>query len=56
MGVEALIDLCQQLGGRVQVVLGGGDTYMPQVGGQCWQPGVDITSLSVPGQQAIDGE
>ncbi len=56
MGMEALVDLRQQLGGGVQVALGGGDIHMPQVGGQRRQPGVDIAALAVPGQQAGNGE
>ena len=56
MGVEALVDLREQFGGGVQVALGGGDIHMPQVGGQRRQPGVDIASLTIPGQQAGNGE
>ena len=56
MGVEAVVDLREQFGGRVQIALGGSDIHMPQVGGQRRQPGVDIAPLAIPGQQAGDGE
>ena len=51
-----MVDLREQLGGRVQIALGGSDIHMPQVGGQRRQPGVDIAPLAIPGQQAGDGE
>ncbi len=54
--METLIDLRQQLGGGLQVILGGGDIHMAQIGGQRRQPGVQVASLTVPTQQAGNGK
>jgi hypothetical protein len=53
MGVEALLDLREQLGGGVQVALRGGDIHMPQIGGQHRQPGIDITPLAVQANRRV---
>lgn len=54
--VEPVVDFCEQLGCGAQVNLSGTDIYVPQVGGQRREPGVDLLPVPVPGQQSVNGE
>jgi hypothetical protein len=54
--VEPLMYLFEQFGGGLQIDVRGTDIDMTHIGGQSRQPGVDIVSLPVPGQQPVYGE
>ncbi len=56
VAVKPLIDLLQQLRGRVQIDLGGLDVHMSQVRGQPGEPGVDVVPVAIPGEQPAHGK
>lgn len=54
--VEPLVYLFEQFGRGLQIDVRGTDIYMTHIGGKSGEPGVDILSLPVPGQQSVYGE
>ena len=54
--METLIDLLQQLRGRVEIDLRGLNVHVPQVRGQPREPRVDVLPVAVPRQQAMNGK
>ena len=56
MAVETLIDLLQQLRGRVEIDLRRLNVHVPQVSSQPGQPRVDVLAVAVPRQQAMNGK
>lgn len=53
---EPLVYLFEQFGGGLQIDVRGTDIYMTHIGGKSGEPGVDILSIPVPGQQSVYGE
>lgn len=53
---EALVYLLEQFGGGLQIDVRRADIDMAHIGGKSGQPGVDIVSFPVPGQQSVYGE
>ena len=53
---EPLVYLFEQLGRGLQIDVRGTDIYMTHIGGKSGEPGVDILSIPVPGQQSVYGE
>ena len=53
---EPLVYLFEQLGRGLQIDVRGTDIYMTHIGGKSGEPGVDILSIPVPGQQSVYGK
>ena len=53
---EPLMYLFEQFGGRLQIDVRGTDIYMTHIGGKSGEPGIDILSIPVPGQQSVYSE
>ncbi len=56
VGVEPIVDFAEQLGSGLQVDLSRTDIYMSHIGSKGRKPGVDILSVSIPGQQPMNGK
>jgi len=54
VGIKAPVDLFDQLGGRLHVDVRGVDIDMAHIGCQVRKPGVNIVSVSIPGQQPVN--
>jgi len=52
--MKAPVDLLDQLRGSPQVDLSGMEIHMAHIGGQPGEPGVEILSVPIPGQQPVN--
>ena len=56
MVVKPTVDFAEQLGGGAQVDLSRTDIDVPHIGSQRRETGIDIGSVPIPGQQAVNGK
>ena len=54
--MELLVDFAAQLRCGAKINMRGTDIDVPHVGGQRGEPGVDILTVPIPGQQPMHGE
>jgi hypothetical protein len=52
--IKAPIDLCNQLRCCLKVDLSGMDIHMAHIGGQPREPGINVLSIPIPGQQPLN--
>jgi len=54
--IKAPIDLCNQLRCCLEIDLSGMDIHVAHIGGQPWNPGIDVLTIPIPGQQPLNGK